>query len=127
MTFTQGFVPLALAPIFPQLIKEFNSSPMWCNLSEFQSSWQVSVILYGVMHLPEFSINMKVDPIRGSNQYDSWQTTCTHFVHARMSGQLYLESKGANIFKLHGACVLGGFGVGPSEVWLSNRAELIHS
>lgn len=26
MTFTQGFGPLALAPMFPQLIKEFNSN-----------------------------------------------------------------------------------------------------
>ncbi|KAF5678621.1 substrate-H+ antiporter [Fusarium heterosporum] len=100
MTFTQGFAPLALAPMFPDLIKAYNST-----LGDVIQFTGVTILILGFSNFfwAPVSTSFGRRPV-----YLASQVIClvSHILRAKASTY--------GIFM--GACVLNGIGAGPSEI-----------
>ncbi|RBQ69653.1 hypothetical protein FVER14953_10019 [Fusarium verticillioides] len=100
MTFTQGFAPLALAPMFPDLIRAYNST-----LEDVIQFTGVTILILGFSNFfwAPISTSFGRRPV-----YIASQVICLacHIIRAKASTY--------GIFM--GACVLNGIGAGPSEI-----------
>ncbi|KAM0228550.1 hypothetical protein ACHAPO_010627 [Fusarium lateritium] len=100
MTFTQGFAPLALAPMFPDLIRAYNST-----LEDVIQFTGVTILILGFSNFfwAPISTSFGRRPV-----YLASQVICLacHIIRAKASTY--------GIFM--GACVLNGIGAGPSEI-----------
>ncbi|KAM0484909.1 hypothetical protein ACHAP7_002926 [Fusarium lateritium] len=100
MTFTQGFAPLALAPMFPYLIRDYNST-----LEDVIQFTGVTILILGFSNFlwAPISTSFGRRPV-----YLTSQLICLacHVIRAKASTY--------GVFM--GACVLNGIGAGPSEI-----------
>ncbi|CAJ0550132.1 Ff.00g100620.m01.CDS01 [Fusarium sp. VM40] len=100
MTFTQGFAPLALAPMFPYMIRDYNS-----NLEDVIQFTGVTILILGFSNFvwAPISTSFGRRPV-----YLASQLICLacHVIRAKASTY--------GVFM--GACVLNGIGAGPSEI-----------
>ncbi|KAM5351183.1 hypothetical protein ACJ41O_003906 [Fusarium nematophilum] len=100
MTFTQGFAPLALAPMFPYLIQDYNST-----LGDVIQFTGVTILILGFSNFvwAPVSTSFGRRPV-----YIASQLICMacHIIRAR--------AKTYHTFMV--ACVLNGIGAGPSEI-----------
>ncbi|RSL89012.1 hypothetical protein CDV31_015951 [Fusarium ambrosium] len=100
MTFTQGFAPLALAPMFPDLIRDYNS-----NLEDVIQFTGVTILILGFSNFvwAPISTSFGRRPV-----YLASQLICMacHIIRAKASTY--------GTFMV--ACVLNGIGAGPSEI-----------
>ncbi|KAH7150563.1 major facilitator superfamily domain-containing protein [Dactylonectria estremocensis] len=100
LTFTQGFAPLALAPMFPYLIQDYHSS-----LEDVIQFTGVTILILGFSNFfwAPISTSFGRRPV-----YLASQLICIacHIIRAR--------AKTYRVFMA--ACVLNGIGAGPSEI-----------
>ncbi|KAH6688426.1 major facilitator superfamily domain-containing protein [Plectosphaerella plurivora] len=99
MTFTQGFAPLALAPMFPYLIRDYESS-----LEAVIQFTGVTILILGFSNFiwAPISSSFGRRPV-----YIASQLIClaSHILRARAR----------SYSQFMGACILNGIGAGPSE------------
>lgn len=105
VSFTQGFGPLSLAPMFPIYIKEFNS-----NLTDVVKFTGVAILVLGfsnfiwwVLSSPRWSFKRTdMQRVKGPSQHGLRKTTGLHFLTAHLLRFFYLAGSGNHVWQLHG-------------------------
>lgn len=117
VTFTQGFGPLALAPMFPALMEAFK-----CNLADAIQFTGVCILVLGFSNfiwsitLPVFTITYKAQQVLRVPISTSFGRRPVFLLSQLINfGTSIWHAKARSYGSFMGACIVNGIGAGPAE------------